>query len=134
MEYKIGNRVRGKVTGIQPYGVFVSLDDETQGLVHISELKHGFIKEIEDIVKVDDEVEVIVMDIDEYSKKISLSMRSLHKPNYHPFSNKKKNPRYGRRTGTEFESIRKQMPNWIDEALTEIEEKNFSNSKISSLS
>ena len=43
------------------------------------------------------------------------------------FSNKKKNPRYGRRTGTEFESIRKQMPNWIDEALTEIEEKNFSN-------
>lgn len=122
MDYKIGNRVRGNVTGIQPYGVFVALDDETQGLVHISELKHGFIKEIEDVVSIGDEVDVIVMDIDEYSKKISLSMRGLHKPKYHPFSNKKKNPRYGRRTGTEFESIRKQLPIWIEEALREIEE------------
>ncbi|WP_208559352.1 CvfD/Ygs/GSP13 family RNA-binding post-transcriptional regulator [Marinilactibacillus kalidii] len=122
MEYKIGDRVRGNVTGIQPYGVFVALDDETQGLVHISELKHGFIKEIEDIVTIGDAVDVIVMDIDEYSKKISLSMRGLNKPKYHPFSNKKKNPRYGRRSGTEFESIRRKFPNWIDEALREIEE------------
>ncbi|MFC6464460.1 CvfD/Ygs/GSP13 family RNA-binding post-transcriptional regulator [Marinilactibacillus sp. GCM10026970] len=122
MGYKIGDRVRGNVTGIQPYGVFVALDDETQGLVHISELKHGFIKEIEDIVTIGDTVDVVVMDIDEYSKKISLSMRGLNTPKYHPFSNKKKNPRYGRRSGTEFESIRRKFPNWIDEALREIEE------------
>ncbi|GEQ33189.1 CvfD/Ygs/GSP13 family RNA-binding post-transcriptional regulator [Marinilactibacillus psychrotolerans] len=121
MDYKIGNRVRGTVTGIQPYGVFVALDEETQGLVHISELKHGFIKEIEEVVKIGDEVDVIVMDIDEYSRKISLSMRGMHRPKYHPFSNKKKNPRYGRRTGIEFESIRKQLPLWINEALREIE-------------
>lgn len=90
MDYKIGNRVRGTVTGIQPYGVFVALDEETQGLVHISELKHGFIKEIEEVVKIGDEVDVIVMDIDEYSRKISLSMRGMHRPKYHPFSNKKR--------------------------------------------
>lgn len=123
MEYKIGQRLKGKVTGIQPYGVFVSLDKETQGLVHISEIKHGYIKHIEDAVKVDDEVDVVVMDIDEYSGKISLSMRCLQQPTHHPFSNRRKNPRYGKRTGKEFQSIKKKMPFWIDQALMEIQEK-----------
>lgn len=123
MEYRIGQKTRGKVTGIQPYGVFVLLDEETQGLVHISELKHGYIKKIEDIVKVGDEVDVIVMDIDEFSKKISLSMRSLQKPKYYPFSNKRRNPRYGRRTGKGFKSIEMQLPKWIDHALMDIQKK-----------
>lgn len=122
MEYKIGQKIRGKVTGIQPYGVFVSLDEETQGLIHISELKHGFVKSIEDIVKIDDIVEVVVMDIDEYSKKISLSMRSLQNPKFHPFSNKRNNPRYGKRTGKGFKSIEQKLPVWIDQALMEIQE------------
>jgi general stress protein 13 len=123
MGYKIGQRVKGKITGIQPYGVFVALDEETQGLVHISELKHGYIKSIEDVVQVDEEVDVIIMDIDEYSGKISLSMRSLQTPKYHPFSNKRKNPRYGRRTGKGFKSIESKLPIWIDRALMEIQEK-----------
>lgn len=122
MGYKIGQRLKGKVTGIQPYGVFVSLDEETQGLVHISELKHGYIKNIEEVVQVDDEVDVVVMDIDEYSGKMSLSMRSLQKPKYHPFSNKRKNPRYGKRTGKGFKSIEQKLPLWIDRALMEIQE------------
>lgn len=123
MGYKIGQKIKGKVTGIQPYGVFVALDDETQGLIHISELKHGYIKEIEDVLQVNDEVDVMIMDIDEYSGKISLSIRSLHKPKYHPFANKRKNPRYGRKTGKGFKSIEKKLPLWIDQALMEIQEK-----------
>lgn len=123
MRYKIGQKARGKVTGIQPYGVFVLLDEETQGLVHISELKHGYIKKIEDTVKVGDEVDVVIMDIDEFSEKISLSMRSLQKPKYYPFSNKRKNPRFGRRSGKGFKSVEKKLPIWIDHALNEIKEK-----------
>lgn len=123
MEYKIGQQIKGKVTGIQPYGVFVSIDEETQGLVHISELKHGYIKKIDDVLEIDDEVDVMIMDIDEYSEKISLSIRSLQKPKYHPFTNKRKNPRYGRRTGKGFKSIEKKLPLWIDQALMEIQEK-----------
>lgn len=123
MGYKIGQKVRGKVTGIQPYGIFVSIDEETQGLVHISELKHGFIKDISDSVSKGDEVEVVIMDIDEYSKKISLSLRSLQKPKYHPFSNRRNISRYGKKTGLEFGSIEKKLPQWIDQALKEIEQK-----------
>src|SRR5699024_7700196 len=110
MGYKIGQKVRGKVTGIQPYGIFVSIDEETQGLVHISELKHGFIKDISDSVSKGDEVEVVIMDIDEYSNKISLSLRSLQKPKYHPFSNRRNISRYGKKTGLEFGSIEKKLP------------------------
>lgn len=123
MGYKIGQKVRGKVTGIQPYGIFVSIDEETQGLVHISELKHGFIKDISDSVSKGDEVEVVIMDIDEYSNKISLSLRSLQKPKYHPFSNRRNISRYGKKTGLEFGSIEKKLPQWIDQALKEIEQK-----------
>lgn len=121
MVYRIGQRVRGKVTGIQPYGVFVSIDEETQGLIHISELKHGYIKNITDVVNKGDEVEVVIMDIDEYSKKISLSLRSLQKPKYHPFSNRRNISRYGRKTGLGFKSIDKKMPQWVEQALNEIE-------------
>lgn len=121
MVYKIGQKVRGTITGIQPYGAFVSIDNDTQGLVHISELKHGYIKEISEIVSKGDEIDVMIMDIDEYSGKISLSLRSLQKPKYHPFSNRKNIARYGRKTGIGFESIDKKMPTWKEQALKEIE-------------
>ncbi|EXJ24486.1 General stress protein 13 [Alkalibacterium sp. AK22] len=122
MVYKIGQKVRGKVIGIQPYGVFVAIDDETQGLIHISELKHGYIKNITDIVNTGDMVTVLIMDIDEYSRKISLSLRSLQKPKFHPFSNRRNISRYGKKTGTGFKSIADKMPEWVDLALKEINE------------
>lgn len=122
MTYTIGDKVEGTITGIQPYGVFVQLDENTQGLIHISELKHAYVKDINSIVNVGDKVEVAILDIDEYSKKISLSMRSLQTTNYHPFSNWKKVPRYGKKTGIGFESIDKKMDGWIELALSEIRE------------
>lgn len=121
MVYKIGQIVRGTVTGIQPYGAFVSIDDETQGLVHISELKHGYIKDITEIVSKGTSIDVRIMDIDEYSGKISLSLRSLQKPKYHPFANRKNISRYGKKTGIGFKSINDKMPIWTNQALNEIE-------------
>ena len=44
MDCKIGDIVDGYVTGIQPYGAFVSLDEETQGLIHVSEIQSGYTK------------------------------------------------------------------------------------------
>lgn len=120
MEYKIGEKVRGRVTGIQPYGVFVELDENTQGLIHISELKHAYVKDINQMANVGDEITVIIMDVDEYTKKISLSVRSLTKSNHHPFSSRKRTPRYGKETGIGFEPIDRKMPEWVDNALDEI--------------
>lgn len=125
MEYKIGMKVRGKVTGLQPYGAFVALDKDTQGLIHISELRHGYVKSIEEVVQVGDEVDVIVLDVDEYTKKISLSIRCLEKPKHIRHRSKKHHPRYGnKQSSIGFQSLAKNMPMWIDEGLNQIKNPN----------
>ncbi|HAQ06901.1 MAG TPA: general stress protein 13 [Bacillus bacterium] len=73
---EVGSVLTGKVTGIQPYGAFVALDENTQGLVHISELTHGFVKDINEHLTVGDEVKVKVLSIDEAAGKIGLSIRA----------------------------------------------------------
>src|SRR5690606_14179309 len=80
----------GKVTGIQPYGAFVALDEQTQGLVHISEITYGFVKDISDYLKVGDEILVKILDVDENNEKISLSTRALQVV---PIQKKKEQPR-----------------------------------------
>ena len=78
MALEVGQVVKGKVTGIQSFGAFVQIDGEnTQGLVHISEVSNTFVKDINDYLKVGQEVEVKVIKIDEANKKISLSVRAL---------------------------------------------------------
>ncbi|KOP80076.1 general stress protein [Bacillus sp. FJAT-21945] len=73
---EVGSVITGKVTGVQPYGAFVALDENTQGLVHISEVTHGFVKDINEFLKVGDEVNVKVLSIDEEAGKIGLSIRA----------------------------------------------------------
>ena len=46
MKYSVGQKLKGRITGIQPYGAFVSLDDHTQGLIHISECKSGIVRDL----------------------------------------------------------------------------------------
>ncbi|MFC5713025.1 S1 domain-containing post-transcriptional regulator GSP13 [Thalassorhabdus alkalitolerans] len=74
-QYEVGSIVEGKVTGIKPFGAFVALDDQKQGLVHISEVTHGFVKDINDVLSVGDEVQVKIKSIDNESGKISLSIK-----------------------------------------------------------
>ena len=75
-QYNVGDIVEGKVTGIKPFGAFVAIDDQKQGLVHISEISHGYVKNIEDQLTVGDEVKVKILNIEEGSGKISLSIRA----------------------------------------------------------
>ncbi|GMA46516.1 CvfD/Ygs/GSP13 family RNA-binding post-transcriptional regulator [Tetragenococcus muriaticus] len=116
MTYKIGDVLEGTVTGVQNYGVFVSLDNHTQGLIHISEIQSGFTKEIQDIVQIGEQVQVQIIDIDEYTQKISLSRRTLEKQFVRPPYHKK---RYftDKKQQIGFRSIEKRLPKWIDEAI-----------------
>lgn len=75
--FHIGDVVEGTVTGVQPYGAFVQLDDHHQGLIHISECRSAFIREISNELVVGQKVKVMVLDIDIYSGKISLSRRTV---------------------------------------------------------
>ena len=63
-KYKVGSIVEGTVTGIENYGVFVSLDEFYNGLIHISEISHGFVKNI------NDEIELVDIDTQEEYAKI----------------------------------------------------------------
>ena len=69
---KIGDKLKGKITGIKPYGAFVQLENGSIGLIHISEIKTGYIDNIYQTLSVGQEVLVQVVDYDEYSQKASL--------------------------------------------------------------
>lgn len=68
---------KGKVVRLETYGAFVEIGAERPGLVHISEMAHGYVKTPGDVVKEGDEVDVMVLDIDRKKKQIRLSMKAV---------------------------------------------------------
>jgi small subunit ribosomal protein S1 len=76
--FKPGMVVKGKVTKLTNFGVFVELEPGLEGLLHISELADDKVETPEDVVKVGDEVEVKVLRIDAKDRKIGLSRKDLH--------------------------------------------------------
>lgn len=121
MKYKIGQIQEGIISGIQPYGAFVSLDDETQGLIHVSEIQAGYTKSIHELLKVGDKVKVQVIDIDEYSKKISLSLRTLCE-SFPPNTSRRKRYFTNRNRKLGFSTLERELPIWIEEDLKYLEE------------
>ena len=80
-KYYPGNIVEGKVVGIKPYGVFVSLEEEVMGLLHISEISEGFVPDINKIVKLGEYIKIKILDIDYNEKKAKLSLKAMKKRN-----------------------------------------------------
>ncbi|MBU6237741.1 MAG: 30S ribosomal protein S1 [Planctomycetes bacterium] len=76
-KYKPGQLVSGKVTKITNFGVFVGLEDNLEGLLHISELSDQKVENPEDLVKVGDDIEVRVLRVDSDERKIGLSRRRV---------------------------------------------------------
>ena len=72
-KYQPGTLVKGKVTKITNFGVFVELEPELEGLLHISELADHKVENPEEIVKVGQEIEVRVLRVDSAERKIGLS-------------------------------------------------------------
>jgi len=74
MAIEVGTKVTGKVSGITNFGAFVNLGKNQTGLVHISEVSDGFVKDIHDVLSVGDEVTVKVLTVGN-DGKIGLSIR-----------------------------------------------------------
>lgn len=74
-KYQTGELTKGKVTKITNFGVFVELEPELEGLLHISELSDEKIENPEDIVKVGEEIEVRILRVDTIERKIGLSLK-----------------------------------------------------------
>ena len=74
MSIEVGAKLKGKVSGITNFGAFIDLGEGKTGLVHISEVSNGFVKDIHDVLSVGDEVTVLVTAIGN-DGKIGLSIR-----------------------------------------------------------
>jgi predicted RNA-binding protein with RPS1 domain len=69
--------VKGKVVRLEKFGAFVEIGAERPGLVHISEMAHGYVKVPGDVVKEGDEIEAQVIEVNRRKKQIKLSMKAL---------------------------------------------------------
>ena len=76
-KYIPGQIVRGKITKLTNFGVFVELEPDLEGLLHISELADHKIETPQDVVKIGDDVEVKILRVDTDSRKIGLSLRRV---------------------------------------------------------
>ena len=74
MGFTVGSIVDGKVTGITSFGAFVELEPGVSGLVHISEVADAYVKDVNEYLKINDEVKVKIVNIGE-NGKIGLSIK-----------------------------------------------------------
>lgn len=79
-KYAVGDVANVKIVGTTAFGAFAELVPDVDGLIHISQLADKRVEKVEDIVKVGDEVEVKIIDIDNEKKNVSLSIRALIEP------------------------------------------------------
>lgn len=100
-KFEIGNIIEGTVTDVKPFGAFVAIDEKTKGLVHISQISHNFINDINEHISAGDKVKVKIISIDEESKKISLSIKQAKPFTPKPFTPKPKDrPSYNSNSGS----------------------------------
>ena len=96
--YPGGARVTGKVVSVTDFGAFVELEQDIEGLVHVSELSWGYPENPKEVVSEGDEVEVVVLNCDEGAHRISLSLRRMQQDPWEDVE--AKYPRGQRVTGT----------------------------------
>ncbi|MCL2813361.1 MAG: S1 RNA-binding domain-containing protein [Oscillospiraceae bacterium] len=80
MKIQKGEVIEGKITGITKYGVFVEIDNENSGMIHISEISSGFIKDINEVLKINQTVKAVIIGVAE-NGKLALSIKQLSKEN-----------------------------------------------------
>ena len=116
-EYKEKDIIEAKVTGIQEYGAFVSIDNEYDGLIHISEISYGFVKNINDYVRIGDKIYAEVINIDKNSNQLRLSIKDI---DYKKDGSKLKRIA---ETKSGFEPLKENLDEWINKKIKEIMEK-----------
>jgi len=117
--------VKGKVVRLEKFGAFVDIGAERPGLVHVSELTHGFIKTPDEVVKEGDEVEVKVLDVDRKKRQIKLSLKAMEEPPVKISRGPKepKETREGREKDIPEEPAEEPIPTAMEAALREAMER-----------
>lgn len=113
---QIKDVIKVKVTGVQNYGAFVN-NDEYEGLIHISEISYGYVKNVNDYLKVGDIIYAEVVDVNEKDKHLKLSIKDI--------DYKKDGARLKRMAETKngFKPLKDNLDNWINQKIKEITDK-----------
>jgi small subunit ribosomal protein S1 len=77
--YPVGSKIKGQVTSVPDFGIFVRIEEGVEGLVHVSQLSTERIEKPSSLFQVGDQVEAEVIHVDPQQKKIGLSIRALKK-------------------------------------------------------
>ena len=110
--YIVGSIVKGEVTGIEPYGIFVKVD-ECNGLIHISEIANRYISNITKYVNVGEKIYTKVIDFDSENNRLKLSIKGL---NYKEFYHNRKIKESVRG----FSPLQENLEKWMDDTLKEM--------------
>lgn len=109
-EYKEGNIIKGQVTGIEKYGIFVNIDSWYNGLIHISEVSSEYVKDIHNFVTIGETIYCQILEVDEDNLHLKLSIKNI---NYKDSS--KEDPIQETRKG--FLPLKENLDSWINEKI-----------------
>ena len=122
MKYQIGDLVIGKIVSVKPYALFMSFDNGSNGLLHISELSDSYIRDIEKFGSVGDEIKVKVISIDDANGFLRVSYKKV--PEEERYSTHVNEARiYLEESEKDFSELEKNLPIWIKETLKKVKEK-----------
>lgn len=110
-QYQKGQIVKGTVSGIEPYGIFIRIDEYYNGLIHISEVSTGFVRDPAYFVSIGEIISVKILGIDESSHKMKLSIKNIayrDRPRH-------RSPIIETKNG--FRTLAYKLPFWIEENL-----------------
>ena len=114
--YKKGKIVKGTITCIEPYGAFMAFDEYFTGLIHISEISNGFVKDIHNFVNVGDRIYVEILDVDNEENHLKLSIKNINYKIDGHYRHKKIIE-----TPNGFNTLKNNLPIWVNNKLKNIE-------------
>lgn len=122
MGHKIGDVVTGKIFKVRPFALFVKLEDNSEGLVHISELSDSYVKDIEAFGTIDDEITVKVIQVDGKNGFMRFTYKGV--PEEERSTTHQDNHRHMIAADeNEFIPLKEKLPEWINEVLKKQEDK-----------
>ncbi len=110
--YTVGQVVQGTITGIKPYGAFIKLDNDADGLIHISEISDYFVNDVNKFFRKGEKVVVKIIDISP-SGHFKCSLKAIQSNRKYAIPTKKD---IAALNNIGFKSLENQLPIWIQEA------------------
>lgn len=114
-DFSVGRIIKGTVTGIESYGIFVSCDEYYSGLIHISEISDRFVSNIYDYVNIGDTIFCEIVGVDNKLNKLRLSIKHINYKNKLSLNRNKL-----KETSLGFKTLGYKLPIWIEMSLKKI--------------